>query len=211
MTGPAKKDLPQIECLGPHEKGGWYTVIDDINSNSVIYSFGIGDNASWDLAMIEKFGCVVHAFDPTPDSVAWVAKQDLPQQFRFNAEGLSTYDGEQRFYNAFKPGKVDMSAVRPNSRGFYNLPVKRLQTCMDERGHDHIDVLKIDVEGLEYEVLPTILDLDIRQLLVELHSNFFRLGGLKTRLIIVRLWFAGFRLVKVDGHDYVFYNRRIRR
>ena len=44
---------------------------------------------------------------------------------------------------------------------------------MRELGRDHIDVLKMDIEGSEYGVLEDVLYLDIRQLLVEVHQRFF--------------------------------------
>lgn len=180
-------------------------VTDGLNAGSIVYSFGIGDNITWDLALIERFGCTVHGFDPTPTSVEWVSKQQLPPQFIFHPEGISSYDGMQRFFNAFKPGKMDMSVVRPNTRGSFELPVKRLQTFMRELGHDHIDVLKIDIEGLEYDVLGTILDVPVRQLMVEFHDRFFRFGILKKRWAIIRLRLAGYKLVEIDGHDHIFY------
>ncbi len=37
-----------------------------ILSKCLIYSFGVGGDWSWELAM-EKLGCTVHTFDPTKD------------------------------------------------------------------------------------------------------------------------------------------------
>jgi len=35
-------------------------------ATAVVYSLGIGEDISFDLALIEKYGARVHAFDPTP-------------------------------------------------------------------------------------------------------------------------------------------------
>src|SRR5688572_4934876 len=64
----------------PLKLGNWSLLAGPIDEQSVVYSFGVGDNVSWDLAMIERFGVTVHAFDPTPQSIAWVARQPLPKQ-----------------------------------------------------------------------------------------------------------------------------------
>ena len=40
----------------------------------------------------------------------------------------------------------------------FKLPVKTLKTIMRELGHDHIDVLKLDVEGSEFLFLEEALD-----------------------------------------------------
>ncbi len=35
------------------------------------------------------------------------------------------------------------------ARGRFHLPVRTLRSLMKELGHDHLDVLKLDVEGSE--------------------------------------------------------------
>lgn len=46
--------------------GGWHVVPDGISPESVVYSFGIGEDISFDTAFIATYGTTVHAFDPTP-------------------------------------------------------------------------------------------------------------------------------------------------
>lgn len=204
MKDKKNNDL-KIECIGPDQKGGWHMVTNGISSDSIVYSIGIGSNITWDLALIERFGCVVHGFDPTPMSVDWVSKQTLPPQFVFHPVGLSNFDGTQTFFNAFKEGKYDMSVVRPNTRGSHQLAVKTLKSMMKELGHNHLDVLKIDIEGLEYDVIPTLLDVPVKQLMIEFHSRFFRFGFLKHWWARLRIRIAGYKLVAVDGEDHIFY------
>jgi hypothetical protein len=55
--------------------GGWTICLDGISESSIVYSFGVGEDASFDLAVIERYGAEVHAFDPTPSSIDWVNKQ----------------------------------------------------------------------------------------------------------------------------------------
>ena len=63
---------PQIkvrkQTLGT-EYGGWTIAPERIAEDSVIYSFGIGLDISFDLKLIEQYGAVVHGFDPTPKSI----------------------------------------------------------------------------------------------------------------------------------------------
>jgi FkbM family methyltransferase len=193
----------KIESLGIVGEGGWKMVTDGIDSKSIVYSFGVGDNIQWDLEMIKRFGCTVYAFDPDPMSAAWLAKQNVPKEFVFTPEGLSTFDGTQKFYDAHKVGKIDKSVIKKN-KTFSYLPVKRLQTFMKERGHKHIDVLNVDIEGLEFAVLGDILNADVDQLMVELHPSFFRFGQIKTWFALWRIKRAGFNLLEVSGHDYLF-------
>lgn len=46
--------------------GGWDVVTTSIDNHSIVYSFGVGEDASFDTALIEKFNLTIHAFDPTP-------------------------------------------------------------------------------------------------------------------------------------------------
>ena len=210
-----------IEFIGHKDYGGWHTETRDLNADSIVYSFGVGDDISWDLELIKKFGCKVYAFDPDPKSVAWVSAQMTPSQFVFEPIGIAAYDGIQRFYHAFKANKINASTVRKN-KTYDDLPVKRLRTLMRERGHDHIDVLKMDIEGSEYDVVEDVVDLAIEQILIETHGHFFSgwkglkqaYGWLKTKRLLGTMRRAGFSIHHMhkigDGSsdgDYLFLRR----
>jgi hypothetical protein len=55
----------------------------NLSERSVVYSLGVGEDISFDLELIKRFAVTVHAFDPTPRSIAWLANQALPARFRF--------------------------------------------------------------------------------------------------------------------------------
>lgn len=199
----------QKEFLGDQLYGGWTTVTGGLGPDSIIYSFGAGDNISWDLAVIKKFGCKIYAFDPDPKSIAWLSRQSVPPQFIFSPEGIGTYDGSQRFYDPFNPKNVYVSSIRKN-KTYTDLPIKKMSTLMQERGHNHIDLLKLDIEGSEYAVIKDIYNMDIRQILVEIHEHFFHgwkglkpfYGKFKTWLLLRKLKSVGFKVVNVLGNDY---------
>ena len=46
--------------------GGWITPMHLLNSTSICYCAGVGEDITFDLGLIERFGCHVFAFDPTP-------------------------------------------------------------------------------------------------------------------------------------------------
>ncbi len=74
-----------------------------LNASSVVYSVGVGEDASFDVALIERFGLEVHAFDPTERSLSWVRAQQLPKGFHMNAVALGTSDGVARIFQAQQP------------------------------------------------------------------------------------------------------------
>jgi FkbM family methyltransferase len=166
--------------------GGWSLWPELVRRQSVVYSFGVGDSVVWDLEMIRRFGVTVHAFDPTPASIAWVAQQKLPRQFVFHDVGISNFDGVLEFYPPRRSGSTHFSQERRGRLLDRRPPVagrvQRLSTTMQILGHERIDVLKLDVEGAEFEAIPDLIasGIEVDQLLVEIHYQFrsrsFRMG-----------------------------------
>ena len=60
-----------VERIGSVYGGGW-VVPDRLDSSSLVLSFGIGEDITFDAMLIERTGCRVVGFDPTPRSAAWV-------------------------------------------------------------------------------------------------------------------------------------------
>src|SRR5437867_11219048 len=46
--------------------GGWYIPTHLLNSNAVCYCVGAGEDISFDLELVGRYGCSVFTFDPTP-------------------------------------------------------------------------------------------------------------------------------------------------
>ncbi len=194
--------------------GGWTIVQGTIGPSSIVYSVGIGEDASFDIALIKRFGVRVHAFDPTPQSIEWVERQNFPSEFVMHPYGLAHFDGTVTFNPPENPRHVSHTMLdRPTTVDrAITVPVKRLATIMAELGHDRIDLLKIDIEGAEYRVVEDILDSQIRppQFLVEYHHRFPGVGVGKSKASIAALRAAGYALFAVSptGEEFSFVDRR---
>jgi len=137
--------------------GGYAVLPELLAAGALVYSAGIGEDISFDLALIERFGCVVHGFDPTPRSLAWLKTQNLPAAYSVHSYGLASFDGKASFAPPKNPAHVSHSIVSDGPGERVEFPVKRLATVLRELGHQRIDVLKLDIEGSEYEVLDDLL------------------------------------------------------
>jgi FkbM family methyltransferase len=184
------------------ENCGWEVVTEIIDSNSVIYSFGVGEDASFDTALIDKFNLFVHAFDPTPKSVEWVKSQKLPKNFIMHNYGIAGFDGNALFKPPDNPEHISHTILsRPSTESkAIILPVKRISSIMEELKHRHIDILKMDIEGAEYDVIDDIKRSNIRptQILIEFHHRFPEVGVKKTKQAINTIFLMGYHLFSVS-------------
>lgn len=178
-----------------------------LDTRSAVYSFGIGNDVTFDLGVIKRYGCQVHGFDPTPRCREWVLLQALPEQFVFHSFGLSEVDSLIGFQSPDREEHVSFSRAK-NSSMDLALPVKRLSTVMNELGHAHIDVLKLDIEGFEYAALTDMIQSRIypKVLAVEFHHQMYGYADDATNVAVQALRAAGFKLFFVSntGREYSF-------
>ena len=178
-----------------------------LTPSSTVYSFGIGNDASFDLGVIDRYGCAVHGFDPTPRSVAWVADSVSEPRFLFHQLGIGASDGEDSFEAPKRDAHVSyFSAVE--SASTWRFKVNRLATIMEDLGHGSLDILKMDVEGFEYAVLPDMMSSRIRPraIAVEFHHRMHGIAEAKTNAAVTGLRHYGYRLFHVSntGREYSF-------
>ncbi|MBZ5577655.1 MAG: FkbM family methyltransferase [Acidobacteriia bacterium] len=205
---------PEVRCpfeiLG-NEGANFAVCPDRLASDSVVYSFGIGTDISFDLGLMRRFGVRVHAFDPTPRSLAWLKTQNLPPHFEVHEYGVAGHDGVVEFAPPDSPDHVSHTIVAGRGLRTVSAPVRRLATIMRDLGHTSIDLLKMDVEGAEYDVIRDLvsLPLPVGQLCIEFHHRWRQVGAGKTRQAVAALRSAGYRLFHVSdlGSEYSFLGR----
>jgi FkbM family methyltransferase len=202
---------PDIICTKEKfgsDYGGWDVITKGINKSSIVYSFGIGEEASFDIALIKKINLTIHAFDPTPKSIEWVEKQDFPDNFIMHEYGVASFDGTVSFNPPENPDHVSHTLLDRQStkEQAITVPVKRLITIMKEQGHDKIDILKMDIEGAEYDVINDINKSNIRpqQILIEFHHRFPMVGIEKTKEAIKIIKSMGYHLFSVSAINEEF-------
>jgi FkbM family methyltransferase len=209
-----KKGISCSHLWFGNDYGGFYVCPDYLNTKSIVYSFGIGTDISFSKALIAKFNCQVFGFDPTPKSIDWLGKQALPYGFQFFDYGIDKASGLVKFFLPKNPDFVSGSlAAQSNvsTDNYITVKMKRLIDIAKELGHASIDVLKLDVEGSEYEVLDDVLNsgLQIGQILIEFHGRFVPNGKLKTISAIKKLKLAGYEVFAIsDSYEEVSFIRK---
>lgn len=151
------------------EYGKHYVNLDLLNKDSIVYSFGIGEDISFDLQLIERTGCNVWGFDPTKKAAEYTSLHQHPN-FHFYNYGISTFDGTLTFK---PPANPDHASYKEDPSGTVSLPVKKLSTILKELNHSNIDMLKFDIEGSEFTVLENMFNENIFpiQMSIEFHGT----------------------------------------
>ena len=187
---------------------GWVIDESSIDSESIIYSVGVGSNIDFDLELIDSLDVTIHAFDPTPRSVEWVKEQNLSNKFIFHPVGLAAENGFMNFYPPAKSSSTHFSPVDRygNKDNEIKAPVKDIDTIASELGHKKIDLLKMDIEGAEYEVIKALPDSEviINQILIEFHHMYKSISFSQTVEAINTLKNLGFEIFDISQRTYEF-------
>lgn len=189
--------------------GRWAVIPELLSADSVIYSFGVGEDISFDERLVEMFGVKIHLFDPTPRSREWFSAKDRSDYFIFHPVGLFDFDGELELFAPKNNEHVSFSLCKSEhlEESSDAFPVSRLSTIMENLGDEKIDVLKMDIEGAEYQVITDMLSMGIqpKQLLIEFHDRFEGVGDWASLRVMISLVAKGYRVFEQCGpNEYCF-------
>lgn len=162
----------------------------NLNKDSIIYSFGVGEDISFDVSLSKHTDSKIHLFDPTPRAIehvqfiknAFETKTKPSYDKRYGGGdinyinmlfeniispdkllifdyGAYNEDTSLKFYEPINKEHVSCSLISKNkSNDYYIVRVKKIKTIMNELNHSHIDLLKLDIEGVECKVLLDMLN-----------------------------------------------------
>jgi FkbM family methyltransferase len=186
---------PPILSLGT-AYGGWRIPDGVLDVDSICYCVGAGADISFDLELIQRYGAKVRGIDPGEEFERTALEQaEGEPRFSFKRAALTTHDGTIRMQVTHDPGSQSVSSAGLyDSDNWVEAPGRTLPSLMREFGDERIDLLKVDIEGAEYEVLPTI---DLRGLGVRIFATQLHHTGSVTDAVrlIEGLRAHGFRLV----------------
>jgi FkbM family methyltransferase len=183
----------------------WY-VRQDTAPGSIAYCGGVGRDATFDFELASRKNMQVHSFDPTPGAIAYMETENQGR-VQFHPWGMMDEDQTIRFYAPRDPRHANWFAENiHHTHEFFEANCYSIASIMNKLGHDHVDLLKIDVEGSWFKILKGMLDDGILPptLCVEFDSPA-PLG--RVRPIVRRLQENGYQLVLSEHANCVFLRR----
>lgn len=139
---------PSMQRVGPLYDGGkWTCVAHLLSPPCVVYSMGTWDDVSFELAL-EGRGCHVHAFELDPAPVARI----------------------QHIFDARKSWQLHNVGVGGRDDPANN--VRDIRGLIRELGHARVDLIKMDIEGSEFEVVAALRDagVEVDEMIIEVHN-----------------------------------------
>lgn len=107
----------------------------------------VGANVGiWSYPLIGKFKHIV-GYEPSKQNIECL-KANVGEAIEIRTKALANFTGTADFHQAGK-NCGDGKLCRPGIGASYQVPV----VCLDDEGIENIDLIKIDVQGWEYEVL----------------------------------------------------------
>lgn len=203
--------MPITRCGS--QTGGFDIVMpNNINQqfDGVVMSFGIGEDLSFSEDLNQLLHPTIYAFDPTPRSVEYVHKHKLSQdsKFKFFDIGISNCDEEAEFHlpvnDAYVSGSMEnYSGVRKDS---IKVKMKSFATICRELNITKVDILKMDIEGSEFKVVPDIINsgIEVTQFCIETHERFFNYKQEKIAALLNLLYSHGYKCVSKDYVESVY-------
>lgn len=188
-----------------------------VKDGAVVVDAGCSYEADFSIYMIESYGAKSFAVDPTMKHREALAalENKYPGKLEHLPIAICAEDGTLTFHES----KTNESGslldnhvnVRNDETVSYEVEAVTLTTLRDRVSTDTIEILKLDLEGAEYDLLKNVGADDLtpfQQVFVEFHHHAFaEFTEADTKAIVERICNCGFRSFSLDDHNYLF--RRI--
>jgi FkbM family methyltransferase len=126
-------------------------------------------------------------------------------KIKLHEYGLNVKDDIVPFYLPENKEYVSCSVSRlGRSDESINVVTKTLNTIMKELGHNHIDLLKIDIENIECDVIEKMLNDNIYPTYLSVDFDLLKHNRQRCNEIVQKLINTGYRIIKQTGQDISF-------
>jgi len=139
----------------------------DLNQHSIVFDLG-GYEGQWASDIFSKYVCPVFIFEPY---IKYAEK--IKERFRHNGKikvfafGLGKIDEQLTLYES-----DDASSVYKKKGKAYTIEIKKASSFIRKQAITKIDLMKINIEGGEYDLLEELLDEGMVNNIVNLQIQF---------------------------------------
>lgn len=215
--------LPKgFERLGT-KYGGWWLSIPAVGKDPLLIDCGLGRDISFPVAFLGRCGGRVIGIDPSPAAIAYCSER-CPAAMQVRAAAFWTEAGRTLTFHLPRPAEqlpsgadgVSGSLLPDHSYtggGTLSVRTTSFAELLASAGRSECDVLKLDIEGAEYEVLAALCSSGeirrARQVLVEFHHHCTGHRLRDTLEAAAKVQAGGFELAHTEDRNYTFVRRDV--
>jgi FkbM family methyltransferase len=198
--------------------GGWWVDARLLSNSPLLIDCGLGEDISFPLAFLQAFGGKVVGVEPNPRSLNYCQGR-MPADMSVLPKAFWSEPGKKLEFFLPRPqqelpkgadgvsGSLDGSHEYASERKL-EVETTSLAELLSQHARAECDVLKMDIEGAEYDVLKQLCSSgEIRkagQVLVEFHHKVTEHTLDDTERAVAQMERNGFRLVHTEGRNYIF-------
>lgn len=221
-----------IKLFGTKYGGFYYpTNLENLDSNSIIYCIGAGEDISHDVILANKLKSKVFIYDPTPRAIQHI--KFVKDLFNNKLNNIIKNEYNNLLINnkidsdsiIFKPYAIDVKTETGklylpkneqhvsgslnkdinfvNSNNSIIIQKLTLNDMMLQNNHKHIDLLKLDIEGIECEVINKMLSDKIFPIYLSVDFDSIHQFKEKVNMTINKI-LKFYNIIKKDGQDISF-------
>jgi FkbM family methyltransferase len=198
--------------------GGWWVDARLVGKSPLLIDCGLGEDISFPLAFLQAFGGKVVGVEPNPRSLDYCrgkipgAMTVLPKAF-WSEPGKKLEFFLPRAQPELPKGADGVSGSLDGSHEYASshrieVETTSLAEILSQHARSACEVLKMDIEGAEYDVLKQLCSSgEIRQagqVLIEFHHRVTEHTPEDTQRAVAQMERSGFQLVHVEGRNYIF-------
>jgi len=186
--------------------GGWFLSPDLIPESSTIISAGVGEDITFDLHLINLKSCSIIGVDPTPKSHDFIASQDIPNFHLIKKALIGSGEKNIKIFKQKNPEYVSESILSSNQNSSDEFHICDTITLNELLSlHPDASVIKMDIEGAEYEIIENIKELKVPQLCIEFHHFCTHFTEKDTLNCLKKLHELGYTMQHTpNGKEYTF-------
>lgn len=186
----------------------------DLSTASVVIDGGCSYEADFSVSLMRKHGVRAFGVDPTRKHREALRRLEsqYPGRFVHVPCAIAAADGVLTFHESRvnESGSLlnDHVNVLQDETTSYDVEAVTLRSLLARLGVETVDMLKLDLEGAEYELFAGMTPAELqpfKQVFVEFHHHAVgHFGEADTRRIVALICSFGFREFSLDDHNYLF-------
>lgn len=188
----------------------WMVMPRLIPTGGTVISGGVGQGIDFEKELAARFNCTIHLFDPTPTGkkTMGLPANIVPGIFYYEV-GLAGHPGSFEFAYPRDANEGSFGVVGADSRPRIRLECDSVINFMKSKGIGHCDLLKLDIEGFEYEVIDELLaaKVVIPQICIEYHHFLPGIPLWRSFKQIRKLLRANYRIAYKHKCEYLFVHK----